>query len=446
MQHVRRVQHRAAVEARVQVAPGRCAPRRSACDQPARAERDRRRALVDHQRVEHDRAVGLVLAGPQALEHRRCCRPPPRPRRGSARSPAARPRAPARTPRAAAAGSCPCRRRRRARRGGRRARSARTAGCPSARAARRPARRSGRRRAPSGASARASSAARRRPSGGRRRSRPASALPPAASIRSQTQSHARAQRRPRPRPRSRPTGSAASRRAPRASVGTAGCRRVLHAMRRLFLLVSAVVLVDTMFFAAVAPLLPHYSRRARPLQDGRRRAHGRLSRRHVRRRAPGRLARRALGRQADAARSAWRCSASRAWCSRFAEHIVLLDAARFVQGVGGACMWAAGMAWLVSAAPRRPARRADRLGARRGDRRRAARPGARRRRHRGRPGGRVQRRRRSWPSALAVWAWTMPGVPPEPSPGVRGDAAGAAPGATCSPASGCSPCRRCSPA
>ena len=31
------------------------------------------------------------------------------------------------------------------------------------------------------------------------------------------------------------------------------------AMRRLFLLVAAVVLVDTMFFAAVAPLLPHYS-------------------------------------------------------------------------------------------------------------------------------------------------------------------------------------------
>ena len=30
-------------------------------------------------------------------------------------------------------------------------------------------------------------------------------------------------------------------------------------MRRLFLLVSAVVLVDTMFFAAVAPLLPDYS-------------------------------------------------------------------------------------------------------------------------------------------------------------------------------------------
>ena len=30
-------------------------------------------------------------------------------------------------------------------------------------------------------------------------------------------------------------------------------------MRRLFWLVAAVVLVDTMFFAAVAPLLPRYA-------------------------------------------------------------------------------------------------------------------------------------------------------------------------------------------
>ncbi len=29
-------------------------------------------------------------------------------------------------------------------------------------------------------------------------------------------------------------------------------------MRRLLLLVGAIVLVDTMFFAALTPLLPHY--------------------------------------------------------------------------------------------------------------------------------------------------------------------------------------------
>lgn len=130
-------------------------------------------------------------------------------------------------------------------------------------------------------------------------------------------------------------------------------------MRRLFLLVAAVVLVDTMFFAAVSPLLPEYSERFDLSKTG----------------AGVLTAAYPAGTFVGAVPSGWLAAR---WGVKptlllgvgllgvtslvfgFAGSIVLLDGARFVQGVGGACMWAAGMAWLVSAAP--PQRRGQLIG------------------------------------------------------------------------------------
>ena len=130
-------------------------------------------------------------------------------------------------------------------------------------------------------------------------------------------------------------------------------------MRRLFLLVAAVVLVDTSFFAAVSPLLPQYADEFGLSKTG----------------AGVLTAAYPAGTFAAAVPSGWLAAR---WGVKptlllglgllgvtslvfaFANHIVLLDAARFIQGVGGACMWAAGMAWLVSAAP--PERRGELIG------------------------------------------------------------------------------------
>ena len=188
-------------------------------------------------------------------------------------------------------------------------------------------------------------------------------------------------------------------------------------MRRLFWLVAAVVLVDTMFFAAVAPLLPHYSDELDLSKTG----------------AGVLTAAYPAGVFIGAIPSGWLAArwgvkptlllgllmlAFTSLAFAFAGHVVLLDAARFLQGVGGACMWAAGMAWLVSVSP--PERRGELIGAALS----AAIVGVLL--------GPVLGGAATLLSpqvvfsavsivavGLACWAWTMPPPEPEESPGIR---------------------------
>ncbi len=188
-------------------------------------------------------------------------------------------------------------------------------------------------------------------------------------------------------------------------------------MRRLFLLVSAVVLVDTMFFAAVAPLLPHFADEL----DLSKTAAGVLTAAYPAGTFVGSI-------PAGWLAARWGVKPTlllgllllgiTSLVFAFANTIELLDAARFVQGIGGACMWAAGMSWLVSAAP--PERRGELIGSALA----AAIVGV--------LFGPVLGGAATVVGqevvfsgvavvavALAVWAWTTPGVPPEASLGVR---------------------------
>jgi MFS family permease len=121
-------------------------------------------------------------------------------------------------------------------------------------------------------------------------------------------------------------------------------------MRRLLLLASAMIFFDVAFFAAIAPLLPKY------VDDlGLTKAEaGLLSAAY----AAGTL----LG-SLPAGFAASRFGPRKAVIHGllllgfssvafgFAEQIVLLDSARFVQGAAGALIWSGALTWLITAAP-----------------------------------------------------------------------------------------------
>jgi MFS family permease len=121
-------------------------------------------------------------------------------------------------------------------------------------------------------------------------------------------------------------------------------------MRRLFVLVAAVVLVDTMFYAAITPLLPEYSAELGLSKT----AAGVLSAAYAAGTligsAPGAWLAARVGVRPTVLTGLGLMSAS-GLVFAFADNIVVLDVARFVQGIGGACSWIGGLAWLISSAP-----------------------------------------------------------------------------------------------
>jgi MFS family permease len=131
-------------------------------------------------------------------------------------------------------------------------------------------------------------------------------------------------------------------------------------MRRVFPFVCAAVLVDTMFFAAITPLLPSYQDELGLSKT----SAGILSAAYpagtlLFSLPAGWLAGR-IGAKATAV-TGLALIAVTSVAFGHGESIGVLDSARFVQGVGGACTWAGALAWLMGVTA--PERRGQAIGA-----------------------------------------------------------------------------------
>jgi MFS family permease len=130
-------------------------------------------------------------------------------------------------------------------------------------------------------------------------------------------------------------------------------------VRRLLVLVSAIVLVDTSFYAAITPLLPYYADHEHLTKTSAGILSGAYPAGTLLAALPsGALAGR-FGPRALLVAGLTLLSAT-SIVFGLAHSIVVLDLARFAQGVGGALSWTGGMGWLSGAAP--PERRGAMLG------------------------------------------------------------------------------------
>jgi len=129
--------------------------------------------------------------------------------------------------------------------------------------------------------------------------------------------------------------------------------------RGLLPLICAAVLVDTVFFTALTPLLPHYVHALGLSKTGAGILVAAYPLGTLIGALPGGVVATRLGvRPAVVVGLAVMSAATLVF--GFDTSPAILDAARFVQGVAGACTWAGSLAWLAAAAP--PERRGRALG------------------------------------------------------------------------------------
>jgi MFS family permease len=122
-------------------------------------------------------------------------------------------------------------------------------------------------------------------------------------------------------------------------------------LRRLLYLTAAIVFLDTVFFAAIVPLLPSYVDEFDLSKTGAGILVAAYPAGTFLGALPGGWLTTRIGVRPTVLLGLSTLIAS-SLAFAFAQSIVVLDVARFVQGLGGAASWAGAVGWLVGAAPR----------------------------------------------------------------------------------------------